>query len=258
MRILQIIIILISTSFFSQKKLSVTKTDSIPLNATTFLGINMYNSMYYTKGNVFYKKTEDQLYSYKNFTLGKISNIDFLNPLEITLFYKNFNTVVQLDRRLGQLKKKNFNFSRGFLEFSFVGTASNHRLWMFNVTNQQLEIYNLITGKTEAKTRPITSKIIKIVNTYNFCWILTPTAILQYNNYGSLIKHYKLSGFDNLVNSTRYFLLRKNNELFLFHKKNETLKKLNFNKIVIKDFYLLNETVYIYSGKKLYSYKINL
>lgn len=238
---------------FAQETPQLKLQDSISLKATKFVGVDAYQSLYYLKANVIFKQEKGKIYSYQDTTLGAVTLLDILNPLAIIVFYKDYNTVVYLDNHLSEIKRVSFNNNPDFATINWVGTCSNHRLWRFNTDQLQLEVYNDRTQQIKVNSSPITDKIIQIISNYNYCWLLTSSKIVTYNIYGSLINSFDVSEFDNFWQQDDYFILRKDNQLFLLNKSSKTIEKIKLPKIKIKDVFVKAETVYIYNGIKLYT-----
>ncbi len=257
MKILSALLFLISFGSFSQENLSVTLQDSIPLSATVFLGVDAYESYYYLKENTLFKQNKNQTYSYQNLSLGDITQVDFLNPLAITVFYKNTNTIIQLDNTLAIIRQTSLNEIENVPTFQYVNTCSNHKFWLLNENDLQLEVYNLRNNTIENTTQPITDKILAIKSNYNYYWILTATQIVQYNSYGSLVNNFKIEGYNDFWVSKNGFLLKKKNELYRYNLSDKLMKKIMIPKKAIQDVFGKAETVYLYNKNRLYIYTIN-
>ena len=256
-----VVYILFASSFFflkAQEGIEVKLVKSISLKADTFVGVNMFDELFYIKNDVLSKQTQLEYHSYQNNLYGSLNSVDILNSLESTLFYKNFNTVIQLDRRLGGISKIDFNQSNSFSTISHASAASNKRLWIFNSDTQQLQVYNPKQDIVEASSQSIQETIVDFYSNYNFCWILTKTKLLQYNIYGNQLNSYTLEGYDAFVYYKDYFVLKKNNQLYSLAVADEIPKGIALPELSIKDFSVTNETLYIYNGKELHSFKINL
>ena len=252
--------ILFLTSIFlvqAQRKIEVTLDNTIKLDADNFIGVNMFDELFYVKNEVLYKKASGESYSYQNRLLGSLSSVDVLNSLESTLFYKAFNAVIQLDRRLGGISKVDFNQSNSFSTITHVSVASNKRLWVFNTDIQQLQVYNPKQDIVEASSQSIPEVIVAIYSNYNFCWVLTKSKLLQYNIYGNLLNSYVLHEFEDIIYYKDYFILKKDKQLYAFFVDVKTPKIIELAQITVKDFSVINETLYIYDGKELHSLKIN-
>lgn len=245
-------------SSFAQEPIVVIQKDSITLHADKFLYKDNFDAIYFVKNNTLNKQTAKEYYQYNTILLGSIDYVDVLNPLEITLFYKNFNTVVQLDNRLSEINKIDFNTLPSFKNINWAATASNKRLWVYNNDNLQLEVYNFQLDKTDSSTLPLSEKIISYTSNYNFCWLLTQKGILQYNIYGNLLNSISFEGAEEFSQSKNNFIFLKENKLYFLKNGAQKAQKIDLPKMAIKDFSLSQESLYIYNGETLFTYQLNL
>lgn len=254
------VLLLINFSFFvrAQETILVTQKNVIPLDADIFFGVNMFDDVFYIKNNTVFKQTNTKKVSYQNLLLSDANFVGILNPLQTVVFYKDFNVFVQLDKNLGEVSKIDFNSSLNFSSVGYVASTSNNRLWVFNSDTQQLQVYNPTHDVVEVTTTPIQDTIRHFYSNYNFCWVLTDAKLLQFNVYGNLLNSYNLPAFENFVYNKNHIVLQKEQELYLMSTEDSLPKKIDMPEIPIKDFSLTNETLYIYTGKELYSFAINL
>ena len=66
----------------NQRRL-LTPLSEQKIEADQFLGFDVLGNLYYLKNKVLFKKNETQSWQYKNLAFGKITRVDFLNPLKI-------------------------------------------------------------------------------------------------------------------------------------------------------------------------------
>jgi len=102
------------------------------IDANEFVGFDGLENVYYIKNNIFFKKHKEELWQYKNISLGKITKIDFQNSLKIVLFYENFNTIIILDNQLNETQKINFSENEIPILVAAAGIASQNRLWIYD------------------------------------------------------------------------------------------------------------------------------
>jgi hypothetical protein len=69
---------------------------------------------------------------------GKVSLIDVSNPLKILLYYKNFGTVVVLDRFL-QLKNIIDLRKQGIFQAKTIGQSYDNKLWVYDELENKLK-----------------------------------------------------------------------------------------------------------------------
>ncbi|MFK7782645.1 MAG: hypothetical protein AB8B90_09845, partial [Psychroserpens sp.] len=131
-------------------------------------------------------------------------------------------------------------------------------LWIFNVDFQQLELYDYKTNTTRFSAVPVQSLVLDLESDYNFCWLLTENYLYQYNYFGSMISKIENTGFTEISKSNGHLILKKEDNLYFKHKKKEEILPLNLPKLLINQFLLTNETLYIYDLEKLHTYQLKI
>lgn len=238
----------IDTAFLSKTEI---KADHIT-------AVDDFKNTFYIKNNVFTKRSESKLLKYSNLRLSNITSANTFNPLKINLFYKAFNTVVILDNRLTEIFKIDFNQTKTYKNITHVSTGSDNTLWLFNQDTQQLELYNYKTNNTITKTLPITETVLQITSNYNHCWLLTKNHIYKYNYTGSLLSKIANNGFTSIQESNRNLFLQKDNTLYFKHNNTQETQSILIPNLLIHQFFVTNQIVYIYTGQDLYQYQLNL
>ena len=237
----------ISFSGFSQEPIETIFIDDTELNAETLVNIDNFNTVYYLKNNVFYKREANKTISYNNLQLGNITSADAFNPLKTNLFYKDFNTAIILDNRLAEIFKIDFNTKQPYRNVSHVSTGNDNTLWLFNQDSKQLELYDYKNNTTRAKTLPTKGNVLDIKSNYNYCWLLTTDYLLTYNYFGTLISKIKNEGFTSIAESDENILLKKENSLFYLKKDSDNIIPVKTPNLLISQFLVTNETLYIYN-----------
>jgi len=241
----------LTTTFFAQNY-KVQFIEKKPLKADAFYGVDLFDNIYYSQNNVLNKINSKITYQYHNVALGNIFSVSIYNPLEIVVFYKDFNTVVILDRTLNEIQKLEFLNKN----ITLVAKAGKNKLWIYNADKQQLELYNYLTKTIIGKTQPYSIlNPIRLKGTTNFAWIQTkPNELNVYNNYGSLVNSYHLK-FDNFtLLSDRKILF---NYLKAFYFTDETLSlpllKVSFN---MQSSSFANNRLFLFYNKHIFIYKL--
>lgn len=254
MKLLLYIILVINTVCFSQ---SITLIEKKELNVDAFIGIDSYNQQYTVHQNVLYKKGTLGNFEFQDIKLGKIETVDIINPLNIVVFYKDVSTVVFLDNRLNERERIVFNELPAFLNVSHVNNAGNNRLWIFNVDNQQLELFHYRSLQETIVSQPYSGKIISVSSNFMTCSILTEEYLRKVNIYGSLLFEISTQGFTHILEWEDQTLGFKDQTLYFITKE----KISPFEKLLIenpvKQLQLTQDLLYIYDGKTLITYKIN-
>ncbi len=256
MQIVKYILVFITLSTWSQSSIKASFITKTNLNVGHLVQIDNYGSLYQvTNGELNIKKKETIL-TYANLQLGEINSVNAFNPLKINVFYKDFNSIVILDNRLAEITKVNFNEIQPFRIISHVSTGGDNTVWLFNETTRQLELFDYLTHKTRVTTLPIDGNILALESNYNYSWLLTDQFIYTYNYFGSLLSKNKNPGYTSIkASGNELFFLKENS---LFYKANNSGKHLSIElpELLIKQFLVTDETLYIYDGKFLYRYQL--
>ena len=92
---------------------------------------------------------------------------------------------------------------------------------------------------------------------YNYLWVLTEKFFYRINYNGSIIfKIENKSGYNRIGFYKNDVILSNNEELFHFKNEEELFVKINLEKLFIKDFFVIDETLYIYDEDFLNKYLI--
>jgi len=249
---------LCSLTLFGQKSITASLIKTIDFNVDTFVGTDNFGTLYSIKDNTLNKTQKNKTQNYSNLQLGSIFSVNPFNPLKINVFYKQFNTVIILDNRLAEVSKIDFNTLENYKNASHISTGADNTLWLFNQDTRQLELYDYKINKTRVKTLPITSKILGITSNYNACWVLTKSHLLQYNYTGSLLCKIKNNLFTSFSEHHNQIVLRSKNNLYLFNEEHHNFHPIVIPSLLINQFFVTNEILYIYTTNKLYQYQLNL
>ena len=224
----------------------------VPLKADVFYGVDAFANTYYSSNNILYKKTSGKTYQFNSLALGAISSVSINNPLEIVIFYKDFNTVIILDNTLNIIQKLAFLDKN----ISLVAKADKNKLWLFNTDVQQLELYDYKTETVVSKSQPqslLNPKELKA--NANFAWIKTNSNTIKIlNNYGSTIKIINKKVDNYVVYGINKILFNKEATLFFAE---ETLQNITLEKISkIDNLSVTNNKIYIFSANSIFMYAL--
>ncbi|WCO02120.1 hypothetical protein [Psychroserpens ponticola] len=259
MRHLIYIYFLFSMLLNSQESIDATLIKSTDLKIDQIIALDNFETFYYLQHNTIYKQDKNGTsINYSNYQLGEITTANTFNPLKINLFYQDFNMVVILDNRLAEIFKIDFNTIHPYKNISHVSTGFDNTLWVFNMDFQQLELFDYKTNKTRFSAVPVQSEVLDLVSDYNYCWLLTKKYLYQYNYFGSMISKIENTGFTKITKSNGHLIFKKEDHLYFKHKKKEDIVPINLPKLLINQFLLTNETLYIYDLKKLHKYQLKI
>lgn len=259
MTFIRYILLLMSTITVAQSPLELTVVDSISIKADQIIAVDNFETIYYLKNNILYKKPKAQpAINYSNVQLGVPTSINVFNPLKINMFFQDFNSVIILDNRLAEIFKIDFNLIQPYKNVTHISTGYDNTLWIFNQDIQQLELYDYKNEKLRVTTVPIQSDVLDLKSDYNYCWMLTEKYLYQYTYFGSLISKTENKGYTSLAVNNENLILKSETGLFFKSKKSNDIIPLITPKLLINQFLLTNETLYIYDSNKLHSYQLKI
>lgn len=251
-------IFITSSLLFSQEKIPAISLNEQPLEVDQLIHIDDFGTLFYSIGNTFYKKEPHQNYNYSNVQLGNISSANAFNPLKINLFYKNFNTVIILDNRLSEIHKIDFNTIQPHKNVTHISPGAENTLWIFDQNTQQLELFDYKTNKARATTMPVESKVLDLTSNYNYSWLLTEKFLYTYNYFGSTISKIKNDGFSDIAEDNGHLIIQKEQDLYFLAKETSQLIPIHLPEMLIKQFLLTNESLYIYSDETLHQFQLKI
>ena len=218
-----LLFILIPKLVFSQE---ITLVETSHLDAEKFIGVDFNDNSYYVKDQILFKKTNRSLFNFKDFQLGEIYSVDISNPMNIAVYYQDFNVVVLLDNKLSEIERINFNTIFEFINTSQVSIAANNSLWIFNLDLQQLELFNYRNQNKTIVSQPFNGEIIQQVSNINYCFLMTEKYIRAYNIYGSLIIEIPNEGYQKISQLNENLILKKENDLYYINKETQETTKI--------------------------------
>ena len=245
--------VLLPLLVFSQE---ITLVETSYLDAEKFIGIDFHDNTYYIKDQILFKKSNDSVFNFKDFQLGEIYSVDISNPLNIAVYYQDFNVVILLDNKLSEIERINFNAIYEFINTSQVSIAANTSLWAFNLDSQQLELYNYRNQNKTTVSQPLNGEVIQQVSNINYCFLMTEKYIRAYNIYGSLIIEIPNEGYQKISQINENLIAKKDNNLYYINKETQETSKIKSPEISIKDLQLTQEFLYIYDGNKVSKFKL--
>lgn len=258
MKYILITIYFLSVSLLAQQPITTQLIQKDSINADLFIAKNNFDNLYIIKDNILIKKSKNNTYNYSSIQLGNITSVHTFNPLKINAFYADLNTVVILDNRLTEIFKIDFNALDIYKNISHITTGFDNTLWLFNQDFQYLELYDYKTQTTRYKTIPITSKVLDLTSSYNYCWLLTQNYLYCYNYFGSLVYKIKNDNYLSVKANNEDLVIKKENGLIYYNHKTKSLSSIVLPNMLISQFSVTNQILYIYSRKTLYQYQFKI
>ncbi|MDT0293408.1 hypothetical protein ACFQ3R_07895 [Mesonia ostreae] len=252
-----VLFLMCSVSQSKAQALTAQIISETPLTAEKFIGVDEYGNTYQQTKNILYKLEKEKKFQFSDLQLGKITSVDIINPLRITLFYRDMNTVIILDNRLNEITRVNFNNLPNFRTVLFATTAKNNSIWIFNTDLQQLELYDYQNQKIQSHSQPFNTQVYNLKSNFNFAWVQLENSIEMYNVYGSFIKEFEISPSTAFQVSDQKMITKNENGFQFLKAMQGKFLDLKISENDVKEFYLNNENLYIYNGKDVKHYLIH-
>ena len=243
------------------QKISTTLISQFNTDIDDFLGYDSFGFSYHIKNNVFRKTKGDEVFEYKNVSLGNITKVDILNPLKIVLFYEDFNTVVLLDNQLNKMTEINFSQNSIPIVVPAIGMSTQNQLWIFNTLNQQIGLFDYLKNEYKTVSTPLTEGIKYYQTDFNtFYWIDKKNNFFSCDIFGKTTSLGKIPDFDQIeiINPNSY-ILRKANLLYFKDKTTADLATFSEIEILQKSFDKFcykDQILSIFTAKEITNYKI--
>lgn len=250
----------VSVGFSQEKVINPILLSSLPLVADEFVTMDSFGYYYYIKSNVFYKQKDNELFQYKNLSLGKITRVDLQNPLKIVLFYEAFNTVITLDNQLNETLAVNFSKSQNPIVASAAGLASQNRLWIFNSLQMQLGLYDFTKQNLQPLAQPFQNPIRFYQTDYNrFYWIDSDQTVFFCDVFGKISTLGKIPSFDSVqLISNDLAIYQSDNQLYCYFFKDKKSSIIQIDKKIVEKFRIKDQFLIIFTNSEISTYQISL
>lgn len=163
--------------------------------------------------------------TYSTSAYGPLFTVDASNPLNVLLFYRDFNTIVTVDNELSEIGVHKLGF-RGFTDIGAVGFAQDNNFWIFDNTTMQLKKINAAGNVLESSENlftiglPIEERPNFLLARNNLVFVNAPAnGILVFDLMGGYYKRIPVTGLsafqiiDNMLvySQAGSFLLKMEN-----------------------------------------------
>jgi glutaredoxin-related protein len=155
---------------------------------------------------------------------GKVSTIDVSNPLKVLLYYKDFSTIVVLDRLLTVRNTIDLR-QQNIFQVNAIGQSYDNNIWLYDEGDSKLKKIN-DEGKTLLETadfRLLFDEAPRVKNIYDqdgFVYLYDPQqSVFVFDYYGALRNKILISGWEDFKVAGK----------FIFGINNDTLHRYEIN-----------------------------
>jgi hypothetical protein len=172
------------------------------------------------------------LFRFNDMLLGPPSAIDVTNPLQILVYYRNFQTVIFLDRTLTFNAKVEL-WPLGIPSIPTVAMASDGNLWLYNEISRTIQKISpdgiLLTQSPDLTLLDNTTpRPVEIVERDNLVFMQTEEGSIRiFDNFGGFIRRIslKMPLLTGIHQIHRTMTLSDEENLYLFHP-NDPLQEI--------------------------------
>jgi hypothetical protein len=249
-----------SVGFGQNQKLKTTALDTKELDSKTYIGFDGLGNNYYIKDNVFSKENETQKWEYKNVVLGKITSVDYINPLKIVVFYEDFNTIITLDNQLNETQKINLFDIDNTIFASKIGLASQNQFWIYNALTQKIVLFDFMKKTFKNIGNPIQENIKYTQSDFNnFYWIDEVNNWYAIDIFGKVTLLANIPPFEKIqIIDNEKLLFSRDNVLYCLNNQNKVVYEIEIVEKSFKNYYYKDQILAIFTNQQIKNYKIKL
>lgn len=255
-------LLLLSSMFvFGQNnKLKTTALNTKQLENRTYIGFDGLGNNYYIKENIFIKEKDAQSWEYKNVALGKITSVDYVNPLQIVVFYEDFNTIVTLDNQLNEIQKLNLFDIDNTIFASKIGLAAQNQFWIYNSLTQQIMLFDYLKNTSKNIGNPIQGEIQYTQSDFNnFYWIDDINNWYSIDIFGKVVLLANIPPFEKIqVIDNERLLFSRDNVLYCLNNISKSVYEIEIVEKSFQNYYYKDQILAIFTNQQIKNYKIKL
>ena len=255
-----------SVAINAQTDSAFTFLKTIKGNYTDFNVDNLDNLYLITSGNQLKKirSNGDSVGIFNDVKrYGTVSSIDVTNPLKILLYYKNFATVVVLDRFLNIRNTINFR-KKNIFSVQTIATSYDNNIWLFDEQDYKLKKIDEEGKQLQESTdfRMLFDSVpspTQLTDKENFIYLYdAEKGFYIFDYYGSFKNRLPFSGWNNVAVSEKNMYGFKNNTLYSYELNSLTLKEYQLpsllgDYVAIK---AINGKIYLLKDDGIYIYQV--
>lgn len=251
--------LLITFNSWSQESIKTKKIDTLAIKADRYIGKDNQKTDYFLSKNAIKKRSATKGNQYQNLSFGKIKNVCITNPLQVVIFYEDFNSLILLDNQMNETQSIDGNKIEIPVKIEAFGLASQNQVWIYDGFLQKISLYNFKSNTNKIISTPITS--IKDYNSdYNyFYWIDDSNTLYSISLFGKIKILGAIPEYDTIqiIDETK-IIFKKNNTLSFFDINKQLAQEINLFEKSIDNFFYSDGILSIFTVSQINNYKIEL
>lgn len=201
-----------------------------------FMDVDVLNNVYMVTAGNQLKKINGKGDSVAVFNdvkkYGNPSLIDVTNPLKVLLYYKNYSTVVILDRLLSQRNSINFR-QQNIFSVKAIATSYDNNIWLFDEQDMNLKKINEEGAMLQESTdwRQLMNEVpspTSIIDHNQFVYLYDPQkGFYIFDYYGTFKNNLPFLHWENVSVQANRLAGFYNNQYFSYELQTLNLKTYN-------------------------------
>ena len=257
--------LLISTLLFTFCLTTVAQTDTlfVPLkkikgDITSFAADN-FDNLYLLNSYDQLKKIDaggDSIAVFNNVRrYGKLAQIDVTNPLRVLLYYKDFSTIVVLDRLLSNRSTIDLR-KQDIFQVEAVCLSYDNKIWLYDEFEHKLkkidEDGKLLFATTDFRQLfDEAFSFTSICDQDGYLYLYDKNkGVYVFDYYGSLKNIFSLTGYDNFKTVGKFITGTRHDSLMRYQPSNLLLQEIKMPETFRKAKSILFTTTKAYALKK--------
>lgn len=225
----------------------------------TSMKVDALDNVYAVAGGslIKFSPTDNSILTYNNVKkYGNPSLVDVTNPFKTIVFFKNYATIVVLDKYLANKNTINLR-KKGIFSVSAIGSSYDNKIWIFDEQDFKLkkieEDGSVIMESNDLRIITGEAPIpVRIFDNEGFVYLYdTNSGFFIFDYYGAFKGKLPFTKWQEVLSSNGFFYGRENNKIFSYEIKTRLFKEFNLPQSFISSsaittnngkIYLLKET----------------
>jgi len=210
-----------------------------------------------------YSNRGKEFFRYNNNYLGALHQIDATNPFSLLLFYKDFSTIITLERTLSQTSEVNL-LDLDLVDVNAVGVSNDNNVWVYDPVAFRLKKISRV-GKIIYESDPLSLifdqplEVNFIIERSNQVFLNDPQqGVYIFDLYGRYLRKIDLLGLGAFQIIEDRIIFRKGNKMYSFHLKTLSEQELQLPKALEdgEQLFLLPDRYFIVRSDEVVSFHL--
>lgn len=244
----------------SQQLLSTTSVGEERARGTRFVGKDILDNSYWITGNVVRKSKGANVLSFQEFGFGNVSSVDITNPMQLGVFYKDYNVWVNVDEHLALVNQYDFSELLPVYEVAFVANSVKNTLWIVDEVGRSINRYYPQTNRINKLYTLVREEVRDYYSDVNHLyWITEDYRLKGIDIYGNELLDVSIPKYDlfQVINAKSALYSFENEVFYLNFEKNEHLR-IDIKEQRVLAFFYNTQKLSIFGNRILSNYQLKL